>query len=295
VTEERRCTTCSETLDRYGHFVRTSSGFRHAACPPDPATVAAAERAPALDDESRRDRRSAAMKEIWARKREKRSAARAAEDAARSSTPAPDEDLNLYDAAIAPSRHYSCPPPVTETEINASDQETEAPTVGPRELCTRCDLPLADSGQFRRASYGQLHLTCPPKRNRPAAQCAPRLTTPEVAPPARKGFCTRCGQPLGEFGAKRHTLHGLRHAICPRKPPRAAPPLPPLPPVTQGPAPAATMPEPEPEDDTGTRCARCRRPLGAFGVWVGSAAGRVHAACPSSVRVVAIASPEEAS
>jgi hypothetical protein len=220
----RLCTTCGQALGRYGHFVRTPDGFRHAGCPPDPATVAQVVRAPALDDVTPRERRSAAMRKLWDGRREERAAARAAEDAVRSSRSAPtsmsppEEDLSLYTAAIAPPR--ASPPIVVEP--------VPAPVGSADKLCIRCGRLLGEFGFFRLSPYGRYHLVCPrkplvepPPRSRGAPPKAPAECQAAVAEDEAddtRERCVRCGRGLGSVAYWIGTAVGKRHSVCPRPP-----------------------------------------------------------------------------
>lgn len=196
------CTTCDQSLPEFGVFVRTALGFRHAACPPDPATVGQRERAPSLDDKTPRERRSAAMRKLWDRRREERAAAIAAEDTARSSRSAapafgsaPDEDLSLYEAAIAP------PDPPT--------------TLWPRS-------PVKPAAKSE-----------PPAPPAPEPVAAAMVAEDETDDTGEK--CVRCGRGLGAVGYWIGAVGGRRHSVCPRRsaPPVLAPAPPPVPTTAQ--------------------------------------------------------------
>jgi hypothetical protein len=163
-------------------------------------------------------------------------------------------------------------------------------------LCTSCGKELAAYGHFVRTASGYRHGACPPAPSEPPAGApvaAPRKPpTPKPKPPLERFFTCKCmdakhGSATGCSGTGAEFTSGLCAfcvAECPSLQVQTVPALKSngvvAPPAVEPAAEPAPEPPEDENGDTGERCIRCGRGLGARGFWVGTAAGRRHSVCP---------------
>jgi hypothetical protein len=245
VNGERVCTICGEVLAEFGVFVRTRSGFRHGACPPEPpgpAPLAMAKPKP-------------------------RPAPAPPPPAPGPIAPAENSD------GSAPVPPPPSPPPIVSCQPPSDNEDLSlyvAALAGP-------DEPVRAVARAPGAGRGT-----PPVKPPAAAPAAPLPATASIGGPDE--LCIRCSRPLSESWSIRRTAFGSHHRMCPRLP-APAPAAPPPPARRRAPpAPAAEVRIEvidDEADDTRERCVRCGRGLGRVGYWIGSASGRRHSVCPT--------------